>query len=143
MARARNTKPKGALEAPLQEFTDELLKQQGLTFIRLPSSLFVSIFANPNIPVHVKAHIKEAIAGLPDNTVLIPIGNGLNLALALELKREIGGGLHGMQKDIDNQIELVVARSQDQVVAAVRAFMAWAQKFITIMKEAEHGGKRE
>ena len=127
MARAKHVKVKAAPEAELQEFTNAYLKTCGITFLRLPESLFASIFRNPAIPVWIKRHIKECIAGWPDCLCLLPIGNGLNLALALELKSATGE-LHGEQKTMDAQIELVIARTQEQVIENIKGFNAWADK---------------
>jgi hypothetical protein len=136
MSRAKHHKAKAAPESVLQDFTNKYLQLKGLTYLRLPESLFAAIFRNPNIDVWIKRHIKEAIAGWPDNLVLLPIGNGLNLALALELKSETGK-LHGEQKVLDKQIELLVARTPESVESAIKAFEIWANKLSIKCKELQ------
>jgi hypothetical protein len=133
MRRAKNRKTKCAPESALQGFTNAYLKAKGLTYLRLSEALLANIFRNPQIPVYIKRHIKESVAGWPDNLVLIPLGNGLNLAMALELKRE-DGKLNAAQRMMDKEIELVVSRTQDDVMANVTSLKGWARLLGTVVQ---------
>ena len=132
MRRVKDKHAKSAPESDLQEFTNNYLKAKGLPYLRLSEKLLVNIFRNPSIPVHVKRHIKEEVAGWPDNLVLVPLGNGLNLAMAQELKTE-AGTLTQAQRIMDHEIEMVVARSEDEVKANVKALEVWAKKMAAVL----------
>ena len=110
-------------ESELQDYADALLEAKGIPFLRLPAGMFKVIFANPAIPIHHKAMLKDALAGWPDNLTILPISPRFNVCLCLELKTTTGK-LHGMQKTRAKEMAWWVARDREEISRAI-AKLEW------------------
>ncbi len=132
-ARVRRGKAK-TQESELQDFTNALLDTMGLVYLRLSSSALRAIFSNPAIPVYVKKHISDNLGGWPDNLVMYPLGNGINLVLGLELKTETGT-LRASQKRRARDISIVVARTKDEIEQRIKGFKVICEQYKSILNQ--------
>ena len=133
-------------EDKLQMFADSFLKLKKLRYIRIPDSFFKWIVGGhirnrvyiPNVPQKIKVWFLGMFGGYPDNTVIEPIGNGIALALLMELKtqdkkgRKVGS-LHGKQKH--HKDEWVICRSPEQIQEAVKQFEKTVDKIKKIVND--------
>lgn len=108
-------------EAVIQRQVDEYLALLGVRPIRIPDSLYRSIYAQKSVPIHVKANIAKHIAGLPD--LLIPrlTDKGL-MILPLELKTE-SGKLGPKQVKWQQTLGTKVAHSFDEAKELIDEFL--------------------
>lgn len=113
-------------ESILQEQVNNYLEIKGLKYLRLPDALFRALFPNPNIQPWVKHQIKLAIAGWPDNIVMVPLYNMYCLTLLLECKTDIGQ-LTGLQKERSKELPFKVVRTFDEAKKEIDTFVKCAE----------------
>lgn len=126
-------------ESELQGFANALLDAMGLTYLRLSESALRAIFANPAIPVYVKKHVSDQLGGWPDNMILYPLGNGLNLCLCMEIKTETGK-LRASQKRRARDVSIMVVRDRAEIEAAIKGFKKMAERSAVLKIAADEPG---
>jgi len=73
-------------ESDLQKACEKYLDMVGLAYIRIPDSLYRSVFGTSVMPVHIKKQISGCIKGAPDLTILFKNSK----YVCVELKTNIG-----------------------------------------------------
>ena len=135
---SRPDSPTGRPEVPeseIQAFADELLEyKKHIRSIRVPDSFFR--WVKMNVPPHIQIWFFGMFGGRPDNTLLIPIGNGYSLALEMELKTQDAKGravgkLHGKQKRHEGQWR--ICRSTQEVERAIAELETMVDKIKPIV----------
>lgn len=114
----------------MQQAVDEYLELKRIDYIRIPDSFFSWIARNA--PEHIKIFFRKIFGGRPDNTCLIPLGDGLALALLLELKTRDAKGravgrTHGKQKREEEYWK--ICRSVDEAMAEIDRFEKIAEMY--------------
>jgi hypothetical protein len=117
-------------EEAIQAAVDEYLEMRGVDYIRIPDSFFR--WGKMNLPVGIWKWFANMFGGRPDDTILVPMGRGIHLALCLELKTQdkqgrAVGGFHGKQKR--NSEDWLVKRSPDAAILAIKDFIEDAKEF--------------
>lgn len=88
----KKKRPPGKAKTPekvIQSQCDSYLDLLGVKPIRIPDSLYRSIYANQSVPIHIKSQISNSIAGLPDLMIPKITSKGV-LLLSVEIKTEVG-----------------------------------------------------
>lgn len=124
-----------AVECPeglLQQATDEYLTLKQFWFFRIPDAFFR--WLKMNAPIGIQKFFFGMFGGMPDNTIIVPIGEGVAIALLLELKTQDKKGraigqLHGKQKHHEN--DYLICRSTKQVIEEIEKF----EKKVEIIKK--------
>jgi hypothetical protein len=111
-----STRKVDAPESDLQDFTNEYLEARRLKHLRIPDTM------------DGKA-IRKALAGTPDNIILIPLVGGYSLAVPLELKTR--SKLRTSQRQFARDIPVIVAQTPDEVERAVTNAVNFAEKVKT------------
>lgn len=110
-------------ESDLQRACEQVLDLLGITYIRLPDSLYRSIFANKRISAHIKKEIARSIKGLPDIIILLPDEDEIYCkACCIELKTKSGKLTQG-QKNFAKRLPVIVVRSFEQFQQVVNDFV--------------------
>ncbi|MBT8489696.1 MAG: hypothetical protein KJN62_01470 [Deltaproteobacteria bacterium] len=133
-------------ESELQKAVDDYLAVKRLSYYRIPDSFFrwlasgkfIGRVYHENAPERIKKWFRWMFGGKPDNTIIIPIGNGLALSLLLELKTQDSKGravgqLHGKQKHHED--EWIVCRSIDSAISEINKFILLSDKIKKWIKE--------
>jgi hypothetical protein len=124
--RSRKSRAAACPESIIQNWANATLEAMGIPFLRLGESLLLNIFRNPSIPIHIKRHIKEAIAGWPDNILFLPITNHFSLCCMAEFKSDVGE-LHGKQKERAKELPFNVIRTTGELDELLKAFKDMAE----------------
>ena len=132
--RMRGKKKAKRPEAVAQGQVNALGDVLGIPYLRLPESLFVSIFASPSVPIHVKRHLKDAIAGWADNIFFLPVSDRFALACFIECKNDVGK-LHGMQKTRSRELPYNIIREQADAQELLMDFKSRAETMRRIFKD--------
>lgn len=105
-------------EDSIQSCVNDYLKLKRVDFIRFPDSFFrwIKMMAPPSI----QKWFFGMFGGRPDNICIIPISDGIALALLLEIKTE-SGRLHGKQKH--HEKEWKVCRSVEDAIEVINKFI--------------------
>ena len=121
-SKKKNTTKKALIsESTIQKQVERYLDYNGLKYIRLPDSLFRSIYSKQSIPLHVKAEIAKSIAGLPD--LMIPkTVNNQTILLSIELKTSVGK-MSQKQKLWQKSLGTKIARSFDEAEKLINKFL--------------------
>jgi hypothetical protein len=117
-------------ESLMQGAVDEYLALKRLKYYRIPDGFFRWI--KMKAPAGIQKWFFGMFGGQPDNTVIIPLGDGLALALLLELKTQDSKGraigkLHGKQKWEGE--EWKVCRSVDEAIKEIDKFEKIAEEY--------------
>jgi hypothetical protein len=106
-------------ESELQSYANELLELKKWQYLRFPDALLAWV------KLHAPAWVQKVFFGqvggrLPDNLIMLPLGNGLFLSLKLELKTadkqgRAVGKTHGKQKRYAEQEQWPIARTPEQI----------------------------
>jgi len=113
----------------IQGAVDDYLALKRIKFYRIPDGFFRWI--KMKAPIGVQKWFFGMFGGQPDNICIIPIGNGLALALLLEIKTQDSKGravgrTHGKQKvEADHW---VICRSVDEAIKTIDAFEKEAER---------------
>ena len=108
-------------EKVIQSQVERYLELLGVVAVRIPDSLYRSIYANQSVPIHIKSVIAQSIAGLPD--LMIPkITESGTMILPLELKTE-SGKLGPKQIKWQRHLGTVVAHSFEQAKTLIDEFL--------------------
>ena len=120
----KKTKKRTGVRVPervIQAKVEEYLLVLGVKAIRLPDSLFRSIYAGKGVSLGVKSQISGAIAGLPD--LMIPkITKKGTLILPLELKAK-DGIIGPKQRKWEKVLGTVYAYSFDEAKKLIDDFL--------------------
>ena len=108
-------------EKEIQRAVENYLTVLGITPIRIPDSLYRSIYANRSISLHIKADIARSISGLPDLMIPKLTDKGL-MILPLELKTSVGK-LGPKQIKWQRHLGTVVARSFEDAKILIDNFL--------------------
>lgn len=106
-------------ESELQKAANQLIELKKWDYIRFPDWFIRWMKFNP--PSHVSAEFFKHVGGkMPDNFILIPLGEGMFFGVKLELKTEdekgnAVGKLHGKQKKYALKEEWMIARNTKQI----------------------------
>ena len=123
-------------ENAIQKAVDDYLNLKRLQFYRIPDGIFRWI--KMKAPIGIQKWFFGMFGGKPDSTVLIPIGNGIALALLLELKTEdkkgrAVGKLHGKQKHHED--EWIICRNVDSAIKTIDEFEKTAEKVKKMLRD--------
>lgn len=106
-------------ESDLQQYANEAIELRHWTYVRFHSALMG--WMKRTAPEWAKRMFFSQVAGkLPDNLILIPLGNGRLYAVKMELKTQdkkgrAVGKLHGKQKNYAEAEGWQIARSPEQI----------------------------
>ena len=119
----------------LQSFADGYLQIRKLWFFRIPDGFFG--WMKIHAPENILKYFMSVFGGMPDDTVIIPIGGGIALTLLMELKTQDSKGravgqLHGRQKHHED--DWVVCRSPEQIQKVVDEFEKTANKIKVLLE---------
>jgi hypothetical protein len=112
-----------ASEAQLQVYANDAIILRGWSYLRFPDGFLR--WMKLNTPEWIQAVFFGQIGGkMPDNLIMIPLGNGQFFAVKMELKtqdkkgREVGK-LHGKQKRYAEVEEWYIVRLPEQINAVL------------------------
>lgn len=116
-------------EEHMQKAVNQYLELKKIDYIRIPDEIFKWI--KIHTPPWIQMFFFRTFKTRPDNTVIIPIGNGIAIALLLELKTQDADGrkigtLHGNQRFHSG--EWVVCRSVNSALMKIDEFVEIAEK---------------
>lgn len=117
----RNTKKPRVKESTIQEQLESYLDLKGIEYIRFPDSLYRYIFANPQIPIHVKKQCSEYMKGVPD-LIILTKSKTYNDCLLLEAKAKDGKLSQG-QKNYAKHLNVVTGYGFDECKQAIDDFI--------------------
>ena len=100
------------LEKDVQGQVEEYLAIKGLSFVRVPDSVYKYLFTTQSTPMWVRKEAQKYMKGQPD-LIILKRRKGLLYALPLELKREGITELIGDQEKIQREIGTVVGDGFD------------------------------
>jgi hypothetical protein len=115
-------------EEAIQAAVEDYIEMRGVDHIRIPDSFFR--WVKMNAPKHIQAWFFGMFGGRPDDTILVPLGDGYHLALCLELKTQdkqgrAVGTFHGKQKH--NKENWMVCRDPGAAILAIKNFIEVAE----------------
>ena len=120
----------------MQGAVDEYLQLKRIKFYRIPDSFWrwIAMKAPPSI----QKWFRGMFGGQPDNTCIIPIGDGLAIALLLEIKTQdlkgrAVGRTHGKQKHEEEHWK--ICHSIDQAIAEIDKFEHAAEKLKKVVDD--------
>ena len=111
-------------ESDLQDFMNSECDKKQIDFFRVPDSVLVWIFENPDTPLQTKLDAVKYLKGLPDNIILKPLeGTNYNIALLSELKTDCSHSkLSRKQKERLKGLNYVAPRSKEDVLDQLEMF---------------------
>jgi hypothetical protein len=112
----------------MQGAVDDYLEIKRMKCYRIPDAIFRWI--KMKAPIGIQKWFFGVFGGQPDNTIIIPLGNGYAFTLLLELKTQDAKGraigkLHGKQKREGDDWK--ICRSVDSAVAEIDKFELLAE----------------
>jgi hypothetical protein len=119
----KTPKPK-TKESEIQSQLEHYLRLKGVEFLRFPDSLYRYIFANPQIPIHVKKQCSDFMKGVPDLTILVKSGS-YAMALQLEVKTNDGKLTQG-QKNYAKHLNVYTGYGFDECKEIIDTFLRFA-----------------
>jgi hypothetical protein len=122
-------------EDDLQVFADEFYELKRIKNIRIPNAVFR--WLKMNASAHIQKWFFGLFGGWPDTLLLLPCGKYM-LAVPIELKTQDKKGrpigmLHGKQKHNSEYENWIIARSPEQIQAAVAQAEADCEKIKNIL----------
>ena len=113
----------------MQGAVDDYLEIKRMKCYRIPDAIFQWI--KMKAPIGIQKWFFGVFGGQPDNTIIIPLGNGYAFTLLLELKTQDAKGraigkLHGKQKRDGDDWK--ICRSVDSAVAEIDKFELIAEE---------------
>jgi hypothetical protein len=123
-------------ESALQKAANDLIELKRWAFVRFEDWFLTWI--RLNAPVHVAAHFFGQVGGkMPDNLILVELGEGYFLGCKMELKTEDSKGravgrLHGKQKRYANAEGWQIARNTKQIEEILQRIEIYAEKIKNI-----------
>ena len=111
-------------ESALQSYVNDALALRHWQYLRFPDGLLG--WMKRNAPPWVQAVFYRQVGGrLPDNLIMIPLGNGYFFSCKLELKTQDSKGravgkTHGKQKHFAESEEWKICRSPEAIETALK-----------------------
>lgn len=123
-------------EEHIQKAVNQYLDLLRVDYIRIPDNVFR--WVKMNAPVWFQKYFFKVFGGRPDNTIIVPIGNGIAIAFLLELKTQDSSGkevgkLHGKQKQ--HKDEWIICRSLNAAMDKIDWFLKEVKQINEIYKE--------
>ncbi len=113
-APAKVTQP----EALLQEMSEQLLAIYDIPYFRLSDTLMRALFANPQIPLHIKKILSDQLKGFPD---LVLFDKCTRHYRAIEIKTERGKLSHA-QRRWEKLLGTHVCRGLEEIKTCIESF---------------------
>lgn len=122
-------------EDELQAFVNEALDGAGLKYLRVPDRALSYVVNDPSVPRWFREWFLAQFAGMPDNLVSVPIGQGLTLQVPIECKSR-DGKLHGAQKTNSRAEGWFVVRTQEEFSELIGRIQRWAESLRKVFANA-------
>ena len=106
-----------AKEEILQAEANEYLDSTGIKYLRIPNEVLKYVTGG-RVEGWFREWFLANLAAVPDNTIQMPIGNGMFLGVQVELKSK-KGKLHGQQKNNAEAEKWFVVRTMDELKSVV------------------------
>jgi len=114
-------------EETLQTFVDEWLSTMKIQSIRIPDKIFKYVNGNRGVDNWFRIWFNGQFGGWADNTIILPIGNGMVMGIRVELKSR-DGRLHGRQVSNAKNEEWFIVRTPEEFLAIMDTVSKWAYR---------------
>ena len=115
----------------LQEQVDKFLDKEGLHSMRIEDEVYIAIKEHPNLGLETKKRLLKSLKNWPDNTIMIPIDDNLNVAICIESKSRDGNTTKG-QRRFAKGVNVNVIRSVDElkkIITTAKSFVEMASEY--------------